>query len=401
MRTVSLWLIVGLFFVTPFSRSGTAALTVLIVVLFCLSAGWQDSFRRIANNPVSLPIAGILCFLVAGYAYSVGSTNDISSHLLSYSRLLVVFILIASLSEDKWRSRCMYAFCAGCIFLVASSYISIFYQVPWDKNPKTGLGADHTVFVNYLWQNVLLSFFSCVCFFFAKQTSGKKYVWWLTLLAACLFAIFFLARGRTGQITLTAALFCMLLIFYRGTRLTIALTIAVTVIGASLFYSSQVQSSFRLAINETETYLKTHAHNNSSIGLRLHNWRTNVNLIAEHPLIGHGSASYRVISEQVFKNAATCGGNCLHSHNQFLFFMVENGVLPAVLYFWLLLTIFKLGLKCPRTQLSFLLTPFAVILFLHSMVDSPLVVSMDRSFYVAMLGLLASGLISEQSDQKR
>lgn len=399
MRRVNDWMILVLFFFIPFSRSATSLLSVLICIFFVFSVSWVDFIYRIKSNPLFYPLLGTIFFLIFGYTYSSGTSDDLASHALSYTRLLLIFVLIGSLVDEAWRLKCLYAFCTGCMFLLLSSYVSIFYAAPWDKNPAIGIGADHTVFVNHLWQNVLLSFFACICFVLAKQSNGKQKLIFIAAFVLTVFSIFFLAKGRTGQLTLIASLFVLMIIFYKGVYLALSLIIIPTIFLLSYANSAIMKDAVNLAAQEAQTYISTGKHNNSSVGLRLDNWRTNIKLIQERPLLGHGSGSYRVLTEKIYTDPSACSSNCQHPHNQFLYFWVENGVLCVLFFLWFIIIAFKAGLQSSRDSPRLFLAPLTVVFFVQSMFDSPLVVSMDRAFYVSMFGLFAAGLYAKQAKQ--
>jgi O-antigen ligase len=397
-----LWSIVLLFFFVPISRAATAVLSLLICVLFFFSGHWLQKIQRIKTNPLTKPLLALCLVLILGYFYSQGSMKDKWDHFLSYARLLLVFVLIASLDSARWRTRCWQALAAACCLIVFASLASVWWQLPWDHNAARGLGANHAIFSNYLWQNVLLSFFACVCLFKAKHHSVLiRRLAWLLLALASTFSIFFLAPGRTGQLTALASIMLMVALLLKFRTRMIALLFTMLAFAIVLGASSVVKQRFDEAVHEVKEYVVHQRHNNSSVGLRLHNWRINSGLIRESPVIGYGSGSYRVVSERAFNDPVVCTATCTHPHNQFLYFLVENGAVAMLIFVWLLWRMSVAGFKAADHTFEKLWLPFALILFLHCLVDSPFVVSMDRAFYTAMMGLLAAGIgrYSVQAEQ--
>lgn len=391
-NTALLWSIVFLFLFVPLSRAAASVFGLAICILFLLSGNWVHRFKRLQSNYLTTPLMALCSLLLLGYVYSVGSGQDKLEHLLSYSRFLLIFILIACLDTSEWRSRCWQALSLACILVVASSVLSIWWQLPWGKNLDRGLGGNHAIFANHLWQNVLVSFFVCLCLFKAKFHSTRSGQWtWLLIAAASILSIFFLVQGRTGQLTAVVSIMLLVFIFlkYKQRLITFILTALAFIV---IFSSSDVaHQRFEKAANEIHDYTVHKEHNNSSVGLRLHNWNINSKLVFDRLLFGYGSGSYATVAEKAFNDPVVCSTNCTHPHNQFLYFFVENGFFAMLAFVWLLVRLVLLGWRADAHSYEKLALPFTCVLFLHSLVDSPFVVGMDRAFYTSMIGLLAAG----------
>jgi O-antigen ligase len=402
LQILALAFAVALFFFVPISKAATNLLTVVVWSLFLVAFDWRLAWQRIRSNPLAGPLLLLIGILILGYSYSPASLAAMGGHAQDYSRLLMPLVLMAMLSDAKWRRRCWWALIAACTITVISSYLSVFMQLPWGRSTGRGIGASHSIFANYLWQNILLSFFASICFFEAKRQSLLKLrAFWILMALLTLGSIFYLSSGRTGQVTALAVVLLVLPMFIamRWRLPTFALILAALVLIANT--STVLQQRMKLAWQEGSVYSEGKGHGSSSVGLRLFNWQVNAKLVAQKPLQGHGSGSYAKVAEPAFNDAIACReAVCLHPHNQFLYFWVENGLFAVFAYVWLLWRCARAGWQGERNKPRFLLLPLAVILFLNSLVDSPLVVLMDRAFYTAILGLLAAELAATLDKHK-
>ena len=80
-----------------------------------------------------------------------------------------------------------------------------------------------------------------------------------------------------------------------------------------------MSSRFHLVLTEARQYLAD-GTNITSTGARLDMWKHALLMFADSPLWGHGTSGYRVLAEKIFLGEIECATNCIHPHNQFLFF---------------------------------------------------------------------------------
>ena len=113
-------------------------------------------------------------------------------------------------------------------------------------------------------------------------------------------------------------------------------------------------------------------------------------LFLQSPLWGHGTASYRVLSELIYTDPGVCAVSCFHPHNQFLFLAVEFGLLGLLIYLMLmqraLVAAFELS-----TRYRNLLVAFLAILFVDSFINGPFWVTTERHLFASVLPLLMAG----------
>ncbi len=107
-----------------------------------------------------------------------------------------------------------------------------------------------------------------------------------------MYNLFFIVEGRTGQ--LIAVLLVLLFGVQRFTKKVLLLTVLVMAILLALFLTfSDKATRINEGIASTQAYLQSHPEKTeSSMGLRFTYWRYSLKLIAEKPLLGHGTGSF-------------------------------------------------------------------------------------------------------------
>jgi O-antigen ligase len=134
----------------------------------------------------------------------------------------------------------------------------------------------------------------------------------------------------------------------------------------------------------------------TSIGARLAMWKASLNFYWDQPLWGHGTGSYRWLTERLFTDPLMCAISCVHPHNQFLFFGVEYGLLGLFIYSWLFVGVAKIVLLVER-RYSLILAGLLTIIAVDSFINSPLWISSERNFYTAILALTMTSFYLNRS----
>ena len=360
-----------------------------LVLLFALLSGrvWQR-WPAVRRAPVVWAALGLYALMLLGILYTPASDADIGLHLSKYSKLLLVPVGIALLAEQRWRRRCMDAFALAMLFILASAYANIFWDLPWSSTHNQGWGENHTVIGDYITQNVMMTFFVVLAMdrgLRAGQARWQRGAWWLAALLGVL-SITHLSSGRTGYLLLLTALLAFFILATQGWKRWLALAmlgLGLLLVGAT---SVEVQERVQLAITEARN---SDSMEITSIGGRINFWKNTWALVAQKPVVGWGTGSYH----DSWCNHVTAEGWCAfgrwHPHNQYLFLWMENG-LPGLLAFLALIGAPLWAARRAQPHQHRLLVSFAVIFAVNSLINASLWSSRESHFFVMLLILLCA-----------
>lgn len=363
---------------------------LLILIGWTLSGRWRWKFDVIRHHPITLPALLLSALVLMGIAYTDAPRAYINHHLYVYSKLPLMLMLLTLFHDARWQRRGLLAFAVGSVVTVVSTYANIWFQVPWSDSHNQGMGVTHHVFNDYIAQGLAMSFFTALALVIAIDARSKAVRWaWVLVAAFTAFSITHLLQGRTGQVVLLA-MFCALAWVaappaWRWRALALVALAAVLLFLSSPLLRDRVTTMFAEFSQYTDAGVLT-----TSTGYRLDMWKNALDMFIGSPLWGHGTASYRVLSEQVYADAAVCAVSCVHPHNQFLFFAVEFGLLGLAAYLLLfqrsLTAAFDLSVRYRN-----LLVAFLAILFVDSFINGPFWVTTERHLFASVLPLLLAG----------
>lgn len=379
-------LVVG-FFAFPVAMA-LAYLAMALALLFGLLSGrLGQRWSIVRRAPVVWAALGLYGLMLLGVLYTPAGWGDIGLHLSKYGKLLLVPVYIALLAEAPWRKRCMDAFVLAMLFILASAYANIFWDLPWSRTHNLGWGEDHTVIGDYITQNVMMTFLVVLAL---DRGLRAESVWWRGgwwLIAALgVVSITHLSSGRTGYLLLTVALGTFFMLATSGARRWLALgvlALGLLTVGAT---STEVQQRVQKGVTEA---LNSQSMEITSIGGRINFWKNTWALVEQKPLTGWGTGSYHdTWCEQVTADG-WCAFGRWHPHNQYLFFWMENGI-AGLLAFLVLVGAPVWAARQAQPHQRRLLVSFAVIFGVNSLINASLWSSRESHFFVMLLILLCA-----------
>lgn len=378
------WSAVSLVFAAPVSRSLFLAASLLYVVSWVGLGQFRLKFSFSKTVPVWAPLM-LLAGVVAVWAmFSSAPTGDVINNLKVYSKLLLVPMLVVTFADAHWRNRAWTAFTVSMLVVLASTYANVFVNLPWSHTQNQGIGADHSVFVEYVSQSVMTAIFVALALHkFASSTDPKWRVAWALAAAAALGSVLFLLKGRSGLVAMAVVITTFLAIHTpKSSRWRTALGVAL--LGAALVASSPLMKErLKAAYHDVATY---QSFQDSSLGLRIDMWKLAFNRMREHPFVGTGSGTYHGIAAQHFGH---CEFTCTHPHNQYLFFGMEYGLIGLGAFLWLLWRLLGMARRSTAPERDMLFALVAV-LAVDSLFNVPLWYRAQSYFFYAMLGLLVA-----------
>jgi O-antigen ligase len=387
--TVALgWLVPALFLLFP------VAMALSNVVLLLVLIGFVATFSRVYLKREAwiwpaIWLAALFGTVLVGMLYTPAPWHWVSVNLGKYAKFVYAIVLMLLLVRfPQWQQRALWAFLAAMLFILASTWLNVWWVLPWSVTKTPGWGVTHHVFGDYITQNVMVSFL--VVFALSKVERpwlGRMSLWWLLVAVLGVVSITHLSSGRTGVVLLLAGLVSWMLVRWGGKKLWVGLPLLVLLVAGVLASSSVMRE--RIALGWTE-FAKRDVDVMSSIGHRAYNYRIVPKMIAESPVVGHGTGAYHTEVCRFLDKPEWCNIFRWHPHNQFLFFGADHGLIGVLLYAALLLSLYRLAMRSDQAQPKVLLVSLTSILLVDSMINSPLFSSRESHFFLFMMALLVA-----------
>jgi O-antigen ligase len=141
-------------------------------------------------------------------------------------------------------------------------------------------------------------------------------------------------------------------------------------------------------VSEVESHQATGAQ--TSAGQRMEFARKSIELIVARPALGWGTGSYSRQYCLIARSAEWCKLGSYNPHNQFLYFGVQLGIVGILAYLlWFASVAYALR-PVSRVQRALGYSALTT-LFVHSLLDSPLYIVTEGTWYPLMLGILLAG----------
>lgn len=376
-------------FAIPTSRALFNVAALLIILGWIFSGQFAAKWNTIRHNELFWPIVGIWTMLLIGALYTSAAWADVLEHWDRYSKFFLVLMVISLLTNQRYRLWMWWAFIAACSVVLVSTYLNIFFLLPWSKSQALGMGADHSVFIDYIAQSLVIGVFAVVLWLKALNTSSWGFRASLLLLCvASVFSITHLTSSRIGYgVVISLAVLMPLLSVPRKWAVAAALVAASSAF-AILFFSEIATARIGQVFSEAISFRQGEVF--TSTGARLHMWRTAFDIWMQAPWVGHGTGAYHDLAKIAFNNDTMCQIGCFHPHNQFLFFAVDHGLVGLMLFCAYLLAAIKMSWHRETVERALFLG-FLTILFVDALAHGPLWLFMEAYFSFGVMALLAAG----------
>ncbi|QIM50963.1 O-antigen ligase family protein [Hydrogenophaga crocea] len=327
--------LVLVFFAFPMSVALANVALLLTLLLWALSLGGAASraaLREAFRNPLVGPALALFAWIVIAVAWSPADREGVTGFVQKYLKFAMIPVFIALLQDARVRRRCWQAFAVALLFTLAVTWLNVWFDFSWTRTHNQGFGQDHTVFKDYISQGLMMSVFAVGCAFLALEQRDSRRaaaLWLLWALASA--SVLILSLGRTGYLAWAAstAVFGLTWALGRSRRTALVTLVVLGGLFAAAVSSPLLQQRGEVALEEASTAGQGAV---TSIGARVAMARFVLQAVPHAPLLGHGTASYPVGAKQHFTAPGYCEVVCPHPHNQFLFFLYEQGAIGLLLF---------------------------------------------------------------------
>ena len=330
LRSAAVFSAIAAFFSIPWTLAGANISLLCLVLAWLLAGDWRQRWDAARGNAVSLPLLVLYAIILLGAVYTTAPWRVVLDHWLKYDKLLLMVIAISLLAQDgKTRERCWTAFTIAALFTLASSYLSIWWRLPWARAQTLGWGGDHSVFKDYITQSVLMALLMLRGLYLALRANVA---WqrgaWLAVAALAFVCNTQLLYGRTGYVATAVAVLAFVLALVPVRRWWMALALVAVLLAGAVLLSPTIVPRVALGLKELGEVPET----TTSIGPRLYFLHYGLDLFWQKPWLGWGTGAYHGEFCRIATTPEWCAAGSFHPHNQFLFFMVEHGI-PGLLAF--------------------------------------------------------------------
>lgn len=390
LRLAPLYCLVFLFFAFPVSvalANTTMVLAVLLVVVQVWDADVRTGLSRALRSPVVLPSLTLAAVMLMATLWSPAGWEQYADYARKYLKLLLLPVFIFLLADPRVRKHCWQAFAAAMLFTLGSTWLNVWFDLPWSSTTNQGFGVDHTVFKDHISQGIMMALFTCASLFWAVKAHAPllRVVWFVVAVLAA-GSILFLSVGRTGYLSLVLSVLVFAVVALASRpRLLVGLLLSGLVVLAGVFsLSSQFQQRTLQAWEEARTSSPSHV---TSVGARVQVWHFAVDQIQQRPWLGAGTGSYPVLAAQHFDSPEMCATICPHPHNQFLFFLFELGLMGLAVFAWFIWSIVRQAWRQPMVHRALTLA-FVAVMLVSNMTHSSFWLSTESHFFILFTALL-------------
>jgi hypothetical protein len=176
-----------------FSTALAIMLSAILALLWLASGQFMQLSRILKNYPVALwSLLLFVCFIV-GFSYGDATGSDAFAMLKKYRELLFIPLLLPFLTDERYRHWAWIAFIiASVVTLLGSDLMSLgLFCVNLQCLPY---------FKSYITHGIFIAFFAFFITHKAFDSRGVIQSLYLVMLLLCLYNLFFVAAGRTGQL---------------------------------------------------------------------------------------------------------------------------------------------------------------------------------------------------------
>ncbi|MFO0697643.1 MAG: O-antigen ligase family protein [Nitrospira sp.] len=388
------WATIALGFTIPIWVVADSILVVLLVVCWLASGEWKERLRRITTSPVAMSVLLLFGWLLLGTLWGGGSVQERALAIKKYADLLLIPVLISMAITVQERNRALVALAAS---LVLTLFLSLGVLAGGSLPFSASLGCDSLdscVFKKHTTHNVLMAFGALLFAVLAWNSSQHWARWgWGTASVLATSNVLLMVQGRTGYVVLAGL---AILGFYMalGWRGILAGVVALSV---SFSIAYQVSPIFHervsLAASSVTQWNPKVAVVSDPIGWRLEYFYHTVEIIQDHPLMGVGTGGF----VQTYRERAAQAGLDVppHPHNQYLFILVQVGVVGLGLLLWLFVQQWQSASLAGDAMYGLLARGVVVTIALGCFFNPFLVDHTEKLFYCWLSGLLYFGSEAE------
>lgn len=368
--------LVALFiFAIYFSTSLAVIMSGVLGALWLLTGQFKHLPDILKRCPVAAwALALFVCFIV-GLSYGSATTGEAVSMVMKYRELFFIAVLFSFLTNERDVNWAWKAFVIASVITLLASYLMDIDIISTNKQGDPSIKSRIT-------HGIFIAFFVFYCLH--KVSDGGPYSrFYLIGVIMSLYNIFFIVEGRTGQL-IALALILLFAIQRFGNKGRILTLFAVTAFLVLFLSFSDKANRINEGFANTQAFLQPKPEQTeSSMGQRYTFWKYSLKLIAEKPLLGHGTGSFAKEYQRIAMGEQFITVN---PHNEFVMVGVQLGLLGVLVYLGFLASQFYYARKLPAND-KWLAQGLLVLLAITSLFNTPFFDHAEGHWYACMIAL--------------
>lgn len=357
-----------------FSTALAIMLSGVLAVLWLVTGQFRRLPTMLKNTPVALWSLLLFVYFIVACSYGDGTSNDAITMLKKYRELLFIALLLPFLVDERFRRWAWLAFMIASLITVLGSQLmsTRWFCVTAECLPY---------FKSYITHGIMIAYFAFFIAHKAFDSSGIRQLLFFAILLLCVYNLFFISAGRTGQL-----IFIFLIALFAVQRFS-KKGLLVSVLIMAVFLSAFISFSNK-ATRIKDGFVSAKAHlieNNAgqgeqSMGARFTFWKYSVQLIDEKPIFGQGTGNF---SKAFYRIS---GQKAQNPHNEFLMITVQLGVIGLFFYLGFLFSQYYYARTLPETD-KWLAQGVLTALIITSLFNSPLLDHTEGHWFTLMIAL--------------
>ena len=369
-----------------FSTALAIVLSAIIALLWLISAQFIRLPSLLKDYPVALWSLLLFAYFIVGFSYGDATSSDAFMMLRKYRELVFIPLLIPFLSIERYRQWAWYAFIfASIISLVGSQLMAM--KLFCLHSP-----ACLPYFKSYITHGIFIAFFGFFMAHKALDSRGYVKTLYIAIVLLCLYNIFFVSLGRTGQLIFLVLI--LLFAIQRFNKKGFLLSVLAIAIFLGVFINfSDKAIRIKQGVETAQVHLQDHPEQGElSMGERFTFWKYSAQLIAEKPLFGHGTGGYKKAYQRVANK------NSENPHNEFFLISVQLGAGGLFFYLGFLASQYYYGKTLPNRE-KWLAQGLLATLIITSLFNSPLLDHTEGHWFTTLIALCFATRAIKTEDQ--
>ena len=325
-RRTAGWGVAALGLTIPISTAGDSILLALILIAaaFAFSLVYAEARSLIVRVPPIAAAVALFAWLLIGCLYSSVPLREAFSAVAKYSDLALIPLLAWAAADARIRRHALACFAIAVLLNLYVSY-SAAAGLPGMRSAVYPIGFKASVT-----HSLIVSLGAFMFLLHARETRSTKWRMTLWVLAAlCAHNVLFIVIGRTGYVVLGLLLAYYAMTFFRGWRGPAVASATVLTLACAAYVSSENLQKRVDEIGSDMSQWRPGARDETSVGQRLEYYRTTLEIIRDHPLIGVGTGAFAsAYAEKVHDTGAR---KTVNPHTDFLLIGAQLGIPGIVL----------------------------------------------------------------------
>jgi O-antigen ligase len=299
---------------------GILFLAAVVSARDVIRAAWRD----VTHVPPMAVALALYLWLLIRCAYSTAPPTEAFDALGKYLDLILIPVLAWTVCDENVRRRALVWYGVAMVLNLYVSY-SAAAGLPGLRHAHYPIGFKASVT-----HSLMVSLGGFLFLLWAREATDRRWRIALFVLAAiCAHNVLFIVIGRTGYVVLGLLLTYFVLASLRGSRAALVAGMLVLAVMAGAYVGSE---NFRTRIDEIPSELqqwRPGARDSTSVGQRIEFYRTTLEIIEDHPLVGVGTGGFtRAFAEKIRGTPAMMTDN---PHNDYLLLAAQAGIPAMVL----------------------------------------------------------------------